>query len=300
MKKLLITLLVAISLFSGGDYAFADTELSDYIENLGEGADLYMPDESDLNRRAVNINGMNYVLNVIYQVIDVFKYGLGTATLVTMFILGIKMQITSSSEESVTEAKNHFLYALIGFVVIMISDYAVRNVFFGAQGEVFQTTETAQYFGRMGSLEVQRIYRGLQYFVGAVAVLSIIYNGFRMVTSVGEDIDANKKGVYYSIGALVFIGLAEIIVKEIIFDEQGTNLNIGSAIDLMIMITNFISALAGFATVALVMYAGVQYTLAAVVDGNEENGKKTLIAAVIGLIIMIGAYGLTYTMILFK
>lgn len=276
-------------------------DVSEFIKDIGEDAELYNPVEDDeAHRRALDIEGISTIQTVIFQMIDVVKYMLGSLAVLVMAILGIRLTVSTKSEEKITEAKTHLTYLLIGFVLIMIADYFVANVLYGAEGEVLATEESARFFSRQGSLELQRIYTGVETFVGVIAVLVIIINGFRIVVSAGEEIDTQKKAIMWAVVGLVIIGIAELVIKDIIFAEQGSTLNIPRGIDLIVTLTNFITGFVAFLSVALIVYAGIQFVIAFVSEGSNDKGKKALLAAIIGIIVVAGSYALTSTIIAFR
>lgn len=278
-------------------------DVNEFVRDLGEDGDFYNPADEGLHRRALDESiapeGVSVIQTVILQVIDVAKYLLGSAAVLMMTILGIRLVVTSKAEETITEAKKHFMYVLIGFVLVMIADFMISNVFFGAGGEVLTSEESARFFARQGSLEIQNIYSAVEFFVGAIAVLMVIYHGFRMVTSAGEDIDTHRKGIMWGIAGLVMIGLSELVIKNVLFVEQGSTIDIDAGIDVLVTMTNFITGFVAFISVALVVYAGIQFVIAFVSEGSNEKGKKALLAAVIGMLIVAGSYALTATMISF-
>lgn len=276
-------------------------DVSEFIKDIGEDAELYNPVEDDeAHRRALDIEGISTLQTVIFQMIDVVKYMLGSLAVLVMAILGIRLTVSTKSEEKITEAKTHLTYLLIGFVLIMIADYFVANVLYGAEGEVLATEESARFFSRQGSLELQRIYTGVETFVGVIAVLVIIINGFRMVVSAGEEIDVQKKAIMWAVVGLVIIGIAELVIKDIIFAEQGSTLNIPRGIDLIVTLTNFITGFVAFLSVALIVYAGIQFVISFVSEGSNDKGKKALLAAIIGMVVVAGSYALTSTIIAFR
>jgi|GEM_PF-6747874 len=280
---------------------FAQTaDVSDFVQDIGEEAELYNPDGDQVHRRALDVEGVSGIQTVIYQVLDVAKYALGSVAVLLMSILGVKLTVTGKSEEEISNAKRHFTYILAGFVIVMIADYFVANVLYGAEGEVLQSEDSAQFFARQGSLELQRIYKAIRFFVGSIAILFIIYHGFRMVMSAGEEIDEQKKAIQWAIVGLLIIWLAEQVVKNVFFANQGQTIGVQEGIDTIIVVTNFITGFVAFLSVAMVVYAGVQFVIAFVSEGSNEKGKKALIAAIIGILIVAASYAITTTMISFK
>ena len=272
-------------------------DVSEFVQDIGEEANLYNPEGDEVHRRALNVAGVSGIQTVVYQILDVAKYALGSVAVLIMTILGIRLTVSGKSEETITEAKRHFTYVLAGFVIVMISDYFVANVLFGAEGEVLQSAESAEFFARQGSLELQRIYGAIKFFVGVIAILFIIYNGFRMVTSAGEEIDEFKKAITWAVVGLLIMWLAEQVVKNVLFVDEGSTISIEEGVSTIATVTNFITGFVAFLSVAMVIYAGIQYVIAFVSEGSNEKGNKALIAAIIGILIVASSYAITNTMI---
>ena len=301
---LVLSVVVASTVVDMQVVVAAVPDVSEFVRDIGEDAELYNPADEGLHRRALDgeiaSEGISIIQTVIFQILDLAKYILGSAAVLMLSILGIRLVLTSSSEETITEAKKHFTYVLIGFVLVMVADYFVVNVLYGVEGEVLQNEESARFFASQGSIQLQGIYSMIEVFVGAIAVLVIIVNGFKMVTSAGEEIDEQKNAITWAVVGLVLIGLSEVVIKQVIFAEQGSGIGIPRGIELIILMTNFITGFVAFLSVALVVYAGIQFVISFISEGSNENGKKALLGAIIGILVVAGSYALTTTMISFS
>lgn len=71
---------------------------------------------------------------------------------------------------------------------------------------------------------IQKIVNILSIIVGIVAVIMIIYGGFRYITSGGEagNITTAKNTVMYAIVGLVIAALAQVIVKFVLAKATGS------------------------------------------------------------------------------
>uniref|UniRef100_A0A7C4TPP4 Uncharacterized protein n=1 Tax=candidate division WWE3 bacterium TaxID=2053526 RepID=A0A7C4TPP4_UNCKA len=100
-----------------------------------------------------------------------------------------------------------------------------------------------------------------------------------------------KKIKYLAI-AYLFVPLWAF-AAPIIEDDTGGMITEGSQVAKFILrVQNFVIGLAGFAILAMIIYAGFLYITS---GGNEErvgNAKKTLTAAIVGLIIVVCAYAI--------
>ncbi len=65
---------------------------------------------------------------------------------------------------------------------------------------------------------VQKIVDLLTIIVGVVAVVMIIINGFRFITSGGDSnsVTAARNGLIYAIVGLIIVGLSQVIVRFVI------------------------------------------------------------------------------------
>jgi len=65
--------------------------------------------------------------------------------------------------------------------------------------------------------KIKDIFLGIGYFIGVVAVGSLIFNGFRLVTAVDEQRRAQAKThIIWTLGGVVLVGLALMIVGGVI------------------------------------------------------------------------------------
>lgn len=247
--------------------------------------------------------GASTISNAILYVVDLFKYLIGTIAVFIIIASGVRLVTAGKNIEEISgKMKDNIKYAMIGLIVIMTSDYFIKQVFFGEQGEIVRSEADAQLAAERGAEQIAGIYNFLEYFVASIAVLMIVYAGVRMVTSGGNEevIGKQKKQITYAVLGLMLVGLSEFIVKDIVFPEQGARLSDpNAAIRLIKNITNFISGFIATVAIAMLMYGGATYATA-VNDEDKTNKAKTIIkGAVIGLIISLGAFAIVNTLIKF-
>ena len=140
----------------------------------------------------------------------------------------------------------------------------------------------------------------MEIFVAALAVIMLVYAGLRLVTSGGnEEVSGKmKKVITWAIAGMVLIGVSELVVKDIVFPEQGTQLpDVVRAQQLIVNITNFISGFITTIAIAMYMYGGFLYVTAVGQEEQTGKAKKVLFAATIGLIIAMAAFALVNTFI---
>lgn len=241
--------------------------------------------------------GAEIVTTVIFKIIDFIKYILGTIAILYMIIGGLRI-ILEGKEEIYEKQKNNLKYIIYGLFVAIIADVLVTEVFFGEYGECIASATNAEACAKQGAKLFKGIANFIQMFVGSVTVLVIVLSGFKMVVSTGDEeaIKRSKKHIAIAVAGLILVAISEFIVEGIFFPEAGTRaIDVEKAQALLAQITNFAASFIVTLSIIFLIYGGYRY-MASI--GNEEQtgkAKKIIIAAIAGIIIALGAFGLVRT-----
>lgn len=239
------------------------------------------------------------VISPIYFAIDMFRYVVSTIAFIVVIIAAIKL-VSYSSEEEATKAKNTLLVGILGLIIIQLADPIVKKMFFGEQGEAFEDLATAQFFAEETVSQVRGIIGFIQYFLGAVAVLTIVIRGFALVAGGGDEeaMTRAKKHIMYGLAGLAIVGLSEIVVRGVIFPEAGAKLpDVATGRLIIVKVTNFLASFISILSFAALFYAGYRYVTA---GGNEEvteKVKKTMLGAVVALGLALAAFAIVNTFV---
>ena len=253
-----------------------------------------------------NTPGVGTIGSIAYVAIDILKFVISTIAFVMIVVIAIKLVVSGSNEETVTKAKKGLAVAILGLLIIQLADILVKKIFFGegsTAGTVLYDQTTAEEFAIEGVAELSGITGMIQVILGAVAVLIIIVNGIKIMVTGAEEENRKKglKNIGYAAGGLILVILSDFIIRAIVFPEQGESLPSGeSAKELFVMITNFISGFVATISFVMFFYAGYTYVAAGSEETARERVKKLLLGAVIGLILSLGAYAITNTLITFQ
>lgn len=245
------------------------------------------------------VDGISYIASALYNITDFFKYALGTVAVFLLIISGVKLVMAGDkAEEELKKEKEYFKYAIIGFILVIVSKDIISNVFYGQAGEVYSSEENAIGFAQYGSAEIQGIYNFIEFFLGALAVFFIIYEAMKMLIATSDDaVSKARKNIMYGLVGLMIVGLSELVVKDIIFAEYGSTIDVDKAKSVFASLTNFVSSAMATVAVAMLFYAG--YT-AVTSFGREDaltKAKKIAIMAIVGLILAAAAYAVANTLI---
>ena len=245
-------------------------------------------------------DGVSGILGAISTFLSFFKLIVAPIAVIFMIITGVRMVAAGDeNEEALTQGKTYIKYALMGLIVIFMSDTIV-TVFFGAEGEVFRGGETgAIEFGRRSASLFQGIYSLVQVVLSAVAGFFLVLAGFRYVAGSYSDdqVGKAKKQITWSLVGLFVVGVSEFVAKSILFVDQGSTLGVANAEKLFAQVTNFIAGTLGTLSFAFLLYAGYLYISGSANEDNVGKAKKIIIGAFIGLILAGAAFAITNTIV---
>ncbi|MBI4975644.1 hypothetical protein HZC20_03115 [Candidatus Peregrinibacteria bacterium] len=125
---------------------------------------------------------------------------LGVIAVLVIVIRGLVLMTGGGEEESMTKAKNHVLYAVVGLFVIILSDVVIRGVIFPEAGKQLPNTQKAAFI-------IVSVINYVSGFVAIIAFLALFYAGYYYVVSAGND-EANEKVKKIITGAIISLALA--------------------------------------------------------------------------------------------
>lgn len=243
--------------------------------------------------------GIATATSPILYAIDIFRYIMSGIAFMVVIISAIKL-VSVSNEEEATKQKTALVVGVIGLLIIQLADTIVKKMFFGEQGEAFEDLGTVQFFAEESVSQIRGVIGFVQMFVGAVAVFMIVTRGFTLIYDPGDEeaIGKAKTHITYGLVGIVVVLLSEVIVRGFIFPEAGTQLpklEVGKKI--IISLTNYLSGFIALFAFLSLFFAGYRYVTS---GGNEEVNetvKKTLLGAVIALLLALAAFALVNTFV---
>lgn len=306
IRKFLTQLVLVLSITSlflliqgvSQDVSYAQSSIQDPIKSIQEATNL--PTFDDPHVEASQKAGASNFTSAIRYVIDFLKFLVGGVAVLVIVIAGIKLVMARKKIDEVwPKQKEHLIMITVGIIFIFVAD-AVVDVFFGVEGEVFTSEELAISAAQRGSEEIRGIYDIGLFLIATLAVFMLIVAGIRLLVAAGnEEVQTKvKKQITWLTLGLFLVGVAEFVVLDFIFPEQGTQLpatNVG--ITLIVDFTNFISGFITFAAIISLIYGGYLYVSAVGNDERLGKAKKTIIGSVIAIIIAMGAFAIVNTLV---
>ena len=142
---------------------------------------------------------------------------LGFIAVITVVYAGIRMITANGNEKQVSEAKQAITYAVTGFVLAVMA-YAGIAAIENLIGVQKTSTPGGGLFNPFATNDLKELVKNtLQNVMGLSGLLAIgvlIWNGFRYITSRGDEhaVSAAKKGIYWGLIGLVIIIFAYVII----------------------------------------------------------------------------------------
>lgn len=246
--------------------------------------------------------GINKLEALTLAIVDILKYLIYGLAIFFAFFQGMKLALAGKDIDSYLDpAKENFKYSGMAIVIVFLADTLIRKVFFPEGGAIFdnQGANIALY-GTEGIKQIRGLYDVMAYVAAALAVLVIVVSGVQYALSAGNE-DTMKKGqnrILWACAGLLLIGIAEFVVKDVVFPDLGTKLpDIGKG---MLLVKRFTNFMAGFVTTisfGLMLYAGFLYISGGTNEDNLGKAKKAITAGIIGILLSLGAFGLVNTLI---
>lgn len=245
--------------------------------------------------------GVGTLTSPVFFALDMAKLALSGIAMIIIVIAAIKL-ISTTNEEDAGKAKKTLIYAIMGMILVQLADIIVRKMFFGELGDAFESIAVTKIYGEQSVAQVRGVLGMVEAFLGIVAVLIIIIRGFTVMTSGGseEEIGKAKKHLMYAVAGLVVIMLSEVVIRGVIFPENGQELpNTEVAKYIIVKSVNYVIGFISIIAFVSLFYAGYLYVTSA---GNEETTakvKKIFTSAVIAIVLALGAFALVNTLIKF-
>ncbi len=140
------------------------------------------------------------------------EYFVGAIAVLMIVIAGFSLVASAGKEESITKAKKQIMWAVIGLMLIGISEFAVKDVFFPEKGTQLPNISKA-------SLLIMNITNFVSGFMASIAIALYMYGGYLYVIDLGkEEQTAKAKKVFLgaTIGLVVAMaayGLVHTVIK---------------------------------------------------------------------------------------
>lgn len=247
----------------------------------------------------VNYDGALFFRYGVDNALNFLKQVLYILSILIMVRGGIGLFLSRGSEE-VFEAKKTQMYAtFLAFIMILGSAAIVDLIFFGTKGEFLRDEGNTELFGNEAWFQALGLFDYINSFAVILAVAFIIFSAFKLMVAGGEDegeIANIKKRLIFSLTGIAILAMMKVLVG---ITRPGGRLQlpqlwIDDSVSLMMRWANlFLSFVAIIAVIALI-WAGARLVMRFEDEQAEDEAKRIVISAVIGLLVAFSAWTIVY------
>jgi hypothetical protein len=160
---------------------------------FGESGEVYRS-ETDIKAAA---QAGTAQLRGVYGLLEMF---VGSVAVLMIVVTGFRMVTSGGNEEVVNKSKKQITWAIIGLVVIGLSELVVKDIIFPKEGSTLPDVIKAQQ-------TIVTITNFASSFIASVAIAMYMYGGYLYVTAAGKE-DSVGKAKKVLIGATIGLVIA--------------------------------------------------------------------------------------------
>lgn len=250
-------------------------------------------------------DGIGRLEDAVFSVLKNVRYIMG-AVVVAIIVYAASMMVYKGNDEGeMTKQKSTITYAIIGMAVIGVAG-AVTELL-SVQNGGFLNPETAKERVVGFRVEVNLIITFIKYFLGSLATLYIVISALGLVMNGGDETtvtNTKKKLSAAALGLLLVVFSSTFIDKVFyVIDLNADRTGIKPQIDYaqgikeLVAITNIVVTFVGPIMIIVLVAGGIMYAVSGVDESQAEKAKKLITNAIIGIVVIYGAFAIVSTFI---
>jgi len=276
---------------------------------------------SDVDFAVEDAAGQFQLRQVVKRMLTFFRRVFIPIAILLITIGAARIYLEQDSDESIKRSGKQIGIIGGGFMLLTFAFTLVENIFFGRQGEILRDTDDlwAQDFAARLVQEIAGnwyinpetnqlvvewggLLAYVESFVIPIAVLLIIVHAFRMMTGASDEAITNSGKKIAGVLSGIFLFYILRYLVNFLTTRPDVDMSIdarklispteyqGQIIDYLTDWTNYLIGFLGLIGVAMMIYGGVKWATSYLNPASEESGRKTIIAAVVGLVLAFSAF----------
>lgn len=260
---------------------------------------------------------------LVWGIINNVRYVIGAVAIGMIVCAGFRMVTGFGNDEVYGKQRLTILYGIIGLAIVGMAGEFARIFAVGCTnyvpvgqskigctpGGFLKDPNSLVRTATIFSQRTQMIITFIKYFIGSITILMIVRNALRMVTmgSAEDKVALDKKNLIYSAIGLILIVVSDNAISNVLYKLDiskyptsggvKAGLNPGRGITEIVGFTNFIVSIVGPLAVLVLLAGGIMYITAAGNDDRMGTAKRMMVSALIGIIIIYGAFAIVSTFI---
>lgn len=293
---ILLLLIAGLFLFEPNTVAWA----KQFIPLEGEGFGVFPRPEGE--------TGIEIAKSLVGRIVDNVRYIIGAVAILMIIISSFQLIRTEGNEEEFNKQRKALIFGIAGLIIVALAGDLSQILTVEKGGFIRDPTKTLKQV-RIFNRTVEIILVFMKYIIGAIATIFLVRNGLRMVVLGGneEELAKDKKNIAWSLIGLIIILVASPLVNNVFYkidtskypgqDAVRPIIDATAGLRELVGITNFVVTFVGPFAILSLIAGGILYITAAGEEEKTGKAKKIIMWALIGLLVIYGAFGIVSTFV---
>lgn len=252
------------------------------------------------------------------------RYVLLAVAIAMIIFAGFSVATSQGNEEKWKTGKLTLIYSIIGLALVGLSGEIVRIFAVGncaelgmlpsgnntacVSGGILKNPQMIVQRSALFNQTVMYLITFIKYFIGAVAVASLMRNAMRMAAnSAGDELEKDKKNIVATMLGLILIVMADPIINKVLFSIDKSKypstggviggINYQQGISEIVGFTNFLVSILTPIAILVIVAGGIMYITGGSNPEAQAKAKRMITLALVAIIIIYGAFAIVSTFI---
>ena len=297
----LALIIVALSIINMDLSFMGLSELSAFANNRKGFMDL--PDDT-YSTNFVTTKGDNFVERTGFlsgTIMSLIKIIIGSIATLFGVLAAIRI-IVNRDDDTLEQAKRTFLYSIIGFAFILMSDEFGKLLSLSDGGLIGDKQDVMRRV-RIFDNQIAIIVTFLKYISGSVAVFFMTKSGMRLIAGNQNDDNVSKDKQKLGIASVGLIALvmSNNLISNVLYNIDNPfsdpSIDPGQGVAEIIGFTNFIVSFVSPILILTLVAGGVMVAGSGFSEDANEKGKKIIKLSIAGIFLIYGSFAIVSTII---
>ena len=256
-------------------------------------------------------------------IIGVARPIIGAIAILMIIISALRILFADGEEGAMTKGKNGIIYGLLGLALISVAGEIMKVLSVSDEGlkaayvndsqvcylTILSDPNALQCRAKLFSRTVQIAITFVKYLLGSIAVLQIIISATKLIATGGaeEELGKEKKKLIWSSVGFGLIIFASTFVNKVFFKLNyntyvGTDgvkpaVDAAAGVSEIVGFTNLLVSIVGPLAVLMLLIGAGMYLFNGGDESKIQQGRRIIVAALVGIIVIFGAFAVVSTVI---
>lgn len=253
-------------------------------------------------------SGQAIIVELALKGLTYVKILIAVVAVLMISVLGAKLVLASGEEEDISKAKRGLIYSIIALAIISMSQDLAR-IFDMEKGSLLESPQEILKRVHLFDKEVEIVMTFIKYIIGSAAVIMVVYSAARLITAGGDEekVSTHKAGIMYSAGGLILVYIGDIFINKVFYKIDKTvytgitgvnpTVDVKAGVEEISGIVNFMVTFLAPLSILMLIGGAIMYATAGGEEERMNQAKRIIIATVIAIVIIYGAFAVVSTVI---